>query len=131
MLFLGNVHKQDIPYTELADLSLRFLPYLKEEKYNQSLNQDYVISGKELGYIDPEFIYNKTGYWEEELYRIGIVYILPNNELTPVFNIRGGINIPTYSNGIYTNVPLYKDGERNYIDYNEETNYINQAEGSA
>ncbi|MEE0820869.1 hypothetical protein [Catenibacterium sp.] len=29
MLFLANVHKPDIPYNELADLSLRFLPYLK------------------------------------------------------------------------------------------------------
>jgi len=33
MLFLGNVHKPDIPYEELADLSLRFLPYLKQETY--------------------------------------------------------------------------------------------------
>nr|DAE30811.1 MAG TPA: hypothetical protein [virus sp. ctML55] len=29
MLFLANVHKPDIPYNELSDLSLRFLPYLK------------------------------------------------------------------------------------------------------
>nr|DAO31368.1 MAG TPA: hypothetical protein [Crassvirales sp.] len=33
MLFLGNVHKPEIPYEELSDLSLRFLPYLKEEDY--------------------------------------------------------------------------------------------------
>jgi hypothetical protein len=42
-----------------------------------------------MGYYDPEFIYSNTGYWGKELYRFGIVYILPNNELTPVFNIRG------------------------------------------
>jgi hypothetical protein len=29
MLFLANVHKPDIPYKELSDLSLHFLPYLK------------------------------------------------------------------------------------------------------
>jgi hypothetical protein len=33
MLFLANVHKPDIPYVELQDLSLRFLPYLKQEEY--------------------------------------------------------------------------------------------------
>jgi hypothetical protein len=38
MLFLGNVHKQDIPYEELTDLSLRFLPYLKEEIYDHYLD---------------------------------------------------------------------------------------------
>jgi hypothetical protein len=31
MLFLGNVHKADIPYQELSDLSLRFLPFLHQE----------------------------------------------------------------------------------------------------
>ena len=31
MLFLGNVHKQDIPYDKLQDLSLHFLPYLEDD----------------------------------------------------------------------------------------------------
>jgi hypothetical protein len=93
MLFLGNVHKPEIPYQELADLSLRFVPYLKEELYNVSMDETYGITTSEKGYIDPKFIYNKTGYWGEEIYRLGIVYILPNNELTPVFNIRGANNI--------------------------------------
>jgi len=57
------------------------------------MDEDYVISTYEKGYIDPQFIYNKTGYWGEEIYRLGIVYILPNNELSPVFNIRGANNI--------------------------------------
>ena len=33
MLFLGNVHKPEIPYKELSDLSLRFLTYFKYENY--------------------------------------------------------------------------------------------------
>ena len=131
MLFLANVHKPDIPYIELQDLSLRFLPYLKEEEYTVDIDQNYGISTSNKGYIDPKFIYNKTGYWGNEIYRFGIVYILNNGELSPVFNIRGGYNIGTYDsyeddkdNKGYTNFPVWNTDnnikERNYIDYHEE-----------
>lgn len=143
MLFLANVHKPDIPYNELADLSLRFLPYLKQETYTVDIDQDYNVSTSNKGYLDPLFIYNKTGYWGKEIYRFGIVYILPNGELSPVFNIRGGYNIkefgssgteeqialaesnPQYIDNQYTNIPVYINNgitdERNYVNYNEET----------
>lgn len=144
-LFLANVHKPDIPYRELQDLSLRFLPYLKQEIYTVDIDQNYNISTSNKGYIDPLFIYNKTGYWGNEIYRLGIVYILPNGELSPVFNIRGGYNItefgqsetqaemvlleenPQYIDSQYANIPLYTidqntgQKERNYINYDEET----------
>lgn len=141
MLFLANVHKPDIPYNELADLSLRFLPYLKQETYTVDVDQDYIVSTSNKGYLDPLFIYNKTGYWGKEIYRFGIVYILPNGGLSPVFNIRGGYNIkefgssgtegqialanPQYIDNQYTNIPVYVNNgitdERNYVNYNEET----------
>lgn len=143
MLFLANVHKPDIPYNELQDLSLRFLPYLKQETYTVDVDQNYTISTSNKGYLDPLFIYNKTGYWGREIYRFGIVYILPNGELSPVFNIRGGYNIhefgqagtyqeqlaakenPQYIDNQYTDIPVYinkgDNKERNYINYNEES----------
>jgi hypothetical protein len=62
MLFLGNVHEPEIPYKELQDLSLHFLPYLKEERYELDIDHEYNISTKVMGYYDPKFIYNKTGY---------------------------------------------------------------------
>jgi len=93
MLFLGNVHKPDIPYKELADLSLHFLPFLKQENYQVDMDERYIISTYNKGYYDPKFIYDKTGYWGEEIYRLGVVYIMPNDELSPVFNIRGADNI--------------------------------------
>lgn len=119
MLFMANVHKPDIPYTELQDLSLRFLPSFQEERYDVQLDHNYGVSTTNLGYIDPKFIYEKTGYWPEEIYRFGIVYLLNNGSLSPVFNIRGCPNIK--SNTKYTDFPLFNEnGERNYIDYNEE-----------
>lgn len=40
------------------------------------MDQDYNITSNNLGYYDPSMIYNKTGYWDQEIYRLGIVYIL-------------------------------------------------------
>lgn len=94
-LFLANVTKPEIKYEELQELSLRFFPQLLEEKYDVDIDQDYNIKSSNKGYIDPLFIYNKTGYWNKELYRFGIVYIMKNGELSPVFNIRGGIDLNT------------------------------------
>lgn len=140
MLFLGNVHKPEIPYSELQDLSLRFLPFLKQEVYKTNLNQEYAMQSDNQGYFDSKFIYNKTGYWNEELYRLGIVYILPNGELSPVFNIRGAANIqpnltdsPNFQDNnqipFYTQIPLYNtEGKRQYISYNDKTFFIESSQ---
>lgn len=124
MLFMANVHKPEIPYQELQDLSLRFLPYVKENTYELSLTSEYTPESASLGYYDPKYIYNNVGYWNREIYRLGIVYILPNGELSPVFNIRGGNHIKTFNNNLYTQVPVRKNGERVYINYDEESYQI-------
>lgn len=123
MLFLGNITTPKIEYKELQDLSLRFRPTLTSTEYNVSSKvdasylpqQDYDNS-----YYNSKFIYEKTGYWRNEIYRFGIVYILSDNSLSPVFNTRGmklGISGSDYSEfDVYDN-----DGERQYIAYNEET----------
>lgn len=145
MLLMGNIHRPEIPYQELADLSLRFLPYVKEVPYGLDMNQEYIISSSSKGYYDPKFIYDKVGYWGEEYYRLGIVYIMPNNELSPVFNIRGRHLVYPFgshtevtnpdsmfygsktNDGQYNHYNIYKevDGvkERVYINSNEETFY--------
>lgn len=128
-LFLANVKKPNIPYEELQDLSLRFLPSLKEEQYEVSMDHNYNISSITKGYIDPLFIYNKTGYWGNELYRFGIAYIMKNGELSPVFNIRGGYGLTI--NPTFSDYPIRKeteDGkyERQYIPYNDSDFLIDQ-----
>ena len=159
MLFLGNVHKPEIPYKELSDLSLHFLPYLKQENYQMHIDEKYRIDTYNRGYYDPKFIYEKTGYWGEEIYRLGIVYIMPNNELSPVFNIRGANNIQEYipkkntsgttpgtTPGGKEDIGEYNDGQfsdikvwiddgngnniRNYIQYNENNYQILKGENS-
>lgn len=41
------------------------------------------------GYYNPQNIYYKVGYWPDEIYRFGIVYIFEDMSLSPVFNIQG------------------------------------------
>ena len=116
MLFLGNVKRQEIPYEELQDLSLRILPYRGTKEYNVEFNPNYRIDNTEESYIDPKFIYNNTGYWPGELYRFGIVYILPNGELTPVFDVRGGLEL--------TNNTSFSEFNNKSVEYNETNNLI-------
>jgi hypothetical protein len=75
------------------------------------------------GYYDSKFIYNKTGYWGEELYRFGIVYILHNNELSPVFNVRGKLNITEFNeeNQQFKHFPIYENDQRVFVKYSEKT----------
>ena len=97
-LFMANIHKSKIEYDLLSKLSLCFCPYKTEEIYplsNGGMDSNYNISSFSDGYYDTQFIYDKTGYWPGELYRLGVVYILKDGSLSPVFNIRGGTNIPT------------------------------------
>lgn len=129
MLFLGNINKPDIQYADLQDLSLRIYPTLKETTSKDLIGEvdseyvDNTISINNYEYYNTKNIYNYVGYWNEELYRIGVVYILNDYTLSPVFNIRGTRTLPT-SMDYYSDVPqLYtSEGERNYISI-VESNY--------
>ncbi len=126
-LFFGNVDQPEIPYEDLADCALRFLPVLKTDDYNFNINTDYVGSTANT-YYDPSYIYSSVGYWDDEIYRFGIVFIQSDNTLTPVFNTRG-IEDLTDGFDAYTDEEFYKnkdkDKGRSYITYNEETFVLN------
>lgn len=113
MLFMGNVEKYTPPYESLARLSLGFVPiYEKQtekEAFGSTLN--YLYSGS--GYYNVHNIYTKVGYWNEEIYRFGIVYILNNGSLSPVYNVRGRNNVPTSASGYdsYKNVNIDYDSQ--------------------
>jgi hypothetical protein len=81
------------------------------------MTEEYIPSTSDLGYYDTKFIYDSTGYWGGEIYRLGIVYIMPNNELSPVFNIRGGSDIREFqdlnyhNDGQFSDIPVFKTNE--------------------
>lgn len=123
-LFLGNIYKPEIPYKDLTDISLRFLPVLDPTDYNPGINQDYNITRRNQSYYDPNFIYSKTGYWNHEYYRFGIVYILSDGTLSPVFNVRGVINL-TESTKCKT-YPFIENNVRKYITFDESTYILSE-----
>ena len=81
-------------------------------------------------YYNTKNIYYNVGYWNNEIYRLGVVYIMSDNSLSEVFNIRGGNNINsindyTISNSEINPTSIYNDsGERQYITVDEDTNCI-------
>lgn len=124
-LFLGNTSNPSINYKELTDISLRFCPILHDNvDYNvsQKIDENYnPQSDYDNSYYNSQFIYNNVGYWPGEIYRFGIVYILNDGTLTPVFNVRG---IKEIQDSIEKYTKFNYSEDRVYITYNEETNII-------
>ena len=104
ILFYGNIQQKTIQYKELQDFSRNNINFEFIIKEIGNVNDDFTIpdytkittlNGIEYesfgGYYNVNNIYNFVGYWPSELYRFGIVYILDDYSLTPVFNITGKI----------------------------------------
>lgn len=147
MLFLGNSCKPDMMYKDLSDISLRLLPYLIEsdsERFIGKTSYDYSdLSDQSYSheYYNTLNIYNKVGYWNEEIYRFGVVYIMRDGSLSPVYNIRGKNGIPKFeelqSAYLQSDLWKYENNEkvRNYIPIDESTfdvsgtSYLENAKG--
>lgn len=96
MLFFGNVQQNVINNDELQNLSYYIeaeythkdveIGYIDPVTYTrQSLSENI---GK-IEYYNPIQSYYSLGYWPEELYRFGIVYIFTDDSVSPVYNLRG------------------------------------------
>ena len=122
MLFLGNTGQADIMYKDLTDISLRMLHYLHKDSVDEligNLDENYIdnSTAKNTGmYYNTNNIYYNLGYWDEEIYRLGVVYIFNNGSVSPVYNIRGRDKIPL-KNKVLTSYDL-----TNYKIINEKTN---------
>lgn len=95
MLFFGNVQCALIDVKNLQNLSYyikvslkqreKSIGYISPDDYTQRNTDD--VSQSE--YYNTNNIYYNLGYWPDEIYRLGVVYILNDDSLTPVFNLRG------------------------------------------
>ena len=124
MLFFGNITKITDNYKELSDLSLRIVPNIKIETLEQP-NNNY--SGSE-GYYNPQNMYYKVGYFDQEYYSFGIVYIYNNGTLSNVYPTMGYSITGKNSTEIIENIPgIYSDESienvllvRDYIEVDNE-----------
>ena len=107
ILFYGNLSKQDQHYQNLEQLSLKIDCVFEQESINVIGNLDgrYNDTTKNQdvknGYYNTNNIYYRVGYWPNEFYRFGIVFITSSYTLTPVFNISGKVGNQLNKFGIY------------------------------
>ena len=119
ILFLGNVQSTAHDYNQLQQLAWRIIP--KEIDGNEAQMQVGGITGnygllstdgsQQGVYYNVKNQYYYTGYWPDEYYRFGVVFIFNNNLLSPVFNIQG-VDFQTLSkDSDPSEVFLDQDGE--------------------
>ena len=89
-LFLGNLIQEEEKYDELLQCALNIYPEI-DGSVECEVNKLSSFYGGNIQntYYDPKFIYNYTGYWDDELYRFGVVFIKQDNTLSYVYNVRG------------------------------------------
>lgn len=89
MLFLGNVGQKETfeLYRTLEGFTKRVTTTVKQDTTLDAVSCDYKTGDE---YYSTRNIHDKLGYWPDEIYRFGIVYILKDGSTTPAFNMRGG-----------------------------------------
>lgn len=92
LCFAGNIDNDYSLFKTLERYSLYITPEAEYDYHgigylDENYNEKYLTNGYE--YYNANNIYYKLGYWDEDIYRFGIVYIMNNYTLSPVFNIRG------------------------------------------
>lgn len=122
-LFLGNLSRPEIPYKELRDLALRFIPHVYNGDSIGYVDYEYKDKTNLYEYYNPWNIYYRLGYWPGEIYRFSVVFIMKDYSLSPAFDTRGVNNLSVENN--FTDIPLYENGARNYIEINEDTFLLN------
>lgn len=95
MLLQGNVESTYHDWEELQRISWRIFPRIKQcdkgdvgmldTQYTDLVYPD----DRKCIYYNTKNLYYRVGYWPEEIYRFGIVYIFEDGSLSPVLNILG------------------------------------------
>ena len=120
MLFLGNTQGVNLNLKDLQNLSYFIKVSLKQEENIGFVNPENYSTSKDDAqseYYNPLNIYYKLGYWPDEMYRLGIVYIMIDDSLSPVFNLRGtefeNVNDCNIRD---TETLMTEDGKMNYLE---------------
>ena len=131
MLFFGNIVKNSDNYKELQDCALRIVPTCEIiSDINYSCDNNNYYTNETNSYYNSYNMYNKVGYFGDEYYRFGIVFIYQNGTLSNVYNVLGydmnkqvtyssNTSLFTEDNGIYI---------RNFIKVDNEGWIVNNGE---
>jgi hypothetical protein len=90
MLFFGNIVKNSDNYKELQDCALRIIPTIEEDTTVSKIRMDIDYNNNSnFGYYSSFNVYNSVGYFNNEYYRFGVVFIYENGTLSNVYNTVG------------------------------------------
>lgn len=94
MIFFGNIEQNNVLIDDLQALSYYIKVSIEQgDDIGWISPDDYSIRNRlkptQCEYYNPLNLYYKLGYWPNELYRLGVVYIMQDGSLSPVFNLRG------------------------------------------
>lgn len=89
MLFLGNISTNESYIRELKDASLDVIISLQYSDIPVTLPDYDANKINNIGYADPMNVYYNVGYWPNEYYKLGIIYILEDGTTTNVYTVRG------------------------------------------
>lgn len=122
MIFAGNINNNYELFATLEKYSLFIKPYAIFEEDIGNLDNNYTdLNTNNNEYFNPSNIYYRLSYWDEEIYRFGIVYIMNDYTLSPVFNTRGKDVIGLFNDTTYS--PLQVD---DYIESTEDYSLLYQ-----
>ena len=89
MLFLGNITSENTVNASFQKYSYDIEVVLQQSEDIGSVSVENYGTSKGSEYYDPYNIYYKLGYWPNEIYRLGIVYIKSDGSTTQVYNLKG------------------------------------------
>ena len=126
MLFFGNVESDSPNNKDLQNLSYFIEVSITQSKdtigwIDESYNNYEKDNITQVEYYNPHNIYYKVGYWPDEIYRLGVVYIMNDDSLSPVYNLRGCQFTELNQSNIHKPYEsLYKDDKSiNYVNKDE------------
>lgn len=122
VLFFGNTVKKERDWDALRIASWKIFPGCGQDTNVGTIDHNYNLTGNNGeknsgGYYNPYNVYYRVGYWPDELYRFGVVYIFNDNSLSPVFNICGadlGLYSPNYSDVFNSEKIQYESEQDDY-----------------
>lgn len=88
MLFFGNVGSTVKNEAELQNCAYFIEVMLSQGENVGWVNDDYTYKSN-YEYYNSENIYYRVGYWPDEYYRLGVVFIMNDDTTTPAFPLRG------------------------------------------
>jgi hypothetical protein len=98
ILLFGNLDTPEHDWDAIKQFTWRIIPRYKQmpagsigsldSSYKENLSSN-IVNDYGYCYYNTKNVYYHVGYWPDEIYRFGIVYIFEDNSLSPVINLQG------------------------------------------